>query len=291
MTTGSLAVASDAGSPSVALKGTGNAVVNVTDPPTGARLAPNTTTTFTAGGSSSNTVTVPVRCPAGVACTLDGTVVIATSDLAKAARSSATNVQTVARFSGVRVAPGKVREIKLKLSPAFIKSAQRRGIRLIRATLTIHTTFTDGTKATQQTARQDPHPARGGQEAGAGAALHRLMKQLRAGRLAAACALVIAAAFPAAAQAAQHRDGARAARTPAPSPGAGRHSTTSAATPRTGAGRTCCSCSTPRRSASATTSRSCSSGCPRAAPAGSRPTTSGSPAPTCGSSSISRPAA
>ncbi len=147
---GSLAVSSDAGSPSVSLTGTGNAVVNVTDPPTGARLAPNTATTFTAGGRGANTVTVPIRCPSDVACTLDGTVVIATSDLAKAAHSSATSVRTVARFSGIRVAPGKVRAIKLKLSPAFIRSAQRRGIRLIRATLTIHTTFTDGTKATSK---------------------------------------------------------------------------------------------------------------------------------------------
>jgi hypothetical protein len=144
-----LTINTDAGPQTVALTGTGTATV--TTPPTGAKFAPNESTTLSVSksGSGSSSVTVPVRCPTGVACTLDGTVVIATSDLAKAgAHASATKVQTVARFSGVRVAAGKVREIKLKLSPAFIKSAQRRGIRLIRATLTIHTKFTDGSEAT-----------------------------------------------------------------------------------------------------------------------------------------------
>jgi hypothetical protein len=148
-----LTVDSDGGSQSAALTGTGTAVPTViTEAPTGAKFAPNESTTLsvTKSDSGSSTVIVPVRCPTGVACTLDGTVVIATSDLAKAAHSSASQVQTVARFSGVRVAAGKVREIKLKLSPAFIKSAQRRGVRLIRATLTIHTKFTDGTKATSK---------------------------------------------------------------------------------------------------------------------------------------------
>jgi hypothetical protein len=149
-----LTVASDGGSQSAALTGTGTAVPTViTEAPTGAKFAPNESTTLSVSktGSGSSSVTVPVRCPTGVACTLDGTVIIATSDLAKAAaHSSARKVQTVARFAGVRVAAGKVREIKLKLSPAFIRSAQRRGIRLIRATLTINTTFTDGTKATSK---------------------------------------------------------------------------------------------------------------------------------------------
>jgi hypothetical protein len=152
----SLTVDTDAGAQAVALTGTGVAATVITTPPTaptGAKFAPNESTTLSVSKSDagSSSVTVPVRCPTGVACTLDGTVIIATSDLAKAAaHSSAAKVQTVARFSGVRVAAGKVKEIKLKLSPAFIKSAQRRGVRLIRATLTINTTFTDGTKATSK---------------------------------------------------------------------------------------------------------------------------------------------
>ncbi len=152
--TGTLTIASDAGSPAVALTATGVAAPK-TAPPTGATLPPNAKTTFTAttstpGGPS--TVTVPLRCPNGVACTLDGTVVISTDDLLKnkTVRAAAVATQTVARFSGIRVAPGKVREIKLKLSPAFIKAAQKRGIRLIHATLTVNTTFTDGSKATRQ---------------------------------------------------------------------------------------------------------------------------------------------
>jgi hypothetical protein len=152
--TGTLTIASDAGSPAVALTATG---VAASTPPTGATLPPNAKTTFTATTSSDvpgapTTVTVPLRCPDGVACTLDGTVVISTDDLLKhkTVRAAAVATQTVARFSGVRVAPGKVKEIKLKLSPAFIKAAQKRGVRLIHATLTVNTTFTDGKKATRQ---------------------------------------------------------------------------------------------------------------------------------------------
>ncbi|MDA0163824.1 choice-of-anchor D domain-containing protein [Solirubrobacter ginsenosidimutans] len=152
--TGALTIASDAGSPEVALTATGVAAPTST-PPSGATLPPNAKTTFTATTSSAggpSTVTVPLRCPNGVACTLDGTVVISTDDLLKnkTVRAAAVATQTVARFSGVRVAAGKVREIKLKLSPAFIKAAQKRGIRLIHATLTVNTTFTDGSKATRQ---------------------------------------------------------------------------------------------------------------------------------------------
>jgi hypothetical protein len=150
--TGTLTIASDAGSPAVALTGTGVAAATA---PTGATLPPNSKTTFTATVSDSggpSTVTVPLRCPDGVACTLDGTVVISTSDLLKrtTVRAAAVDTQTVARFAGVRVAAGKVKAIKLKLSPAFIKAAQKRGIRLIHATLTVNTSFTDGTKATRQ---------------------------------------------------------------------------------------------------------------------------------------------
>jgi hypothetical protein len=149
---GTLTIASDAGSPAVALSATG---VAATAPPTGASLPPNAKTTFTATTSNSggpSTVTVPLRCPNGVACTLDGTVVISTDDLLKnkTVRAAAVATQTVARFSGVRVAAGKIKQIKLKLSPAFIKAAQKRGIRLIHATLTVNTTFTDGSKATRQ---------------------------------------------------------------------------------------------------------------------------------------------
>jgi hypothetical protein len=151
-----LTISSDAGAPGVALSGTGVAAPSTaTPPPTGATLPPNAKTTFTASTPSGNgpsTVTVPLRCPAGIACTLDGTVVISTDDLVKrkTARAAARDTQTVARFSGVRVAPGKVREIKLKLSPAFVKKAQKRGVRFIHAVLTVNTTFTDGTKATRQ---------------------------------------------------------------------------------------------------------------------------------------------
>ena len=156
-TAATLTVASDAGAPTVALTGTGVAapVTTVTPPPTGASLDPKRKPTFTAsvptrGGTPS--VTLPLQCPVGVACTLDGTVVISTADLAKhkRGRAAAARTQTIARFSGVRVEAGKVRSLKLKLSRAFVKQAQRRGIRVVRATLTVNTTFTDGVKVTRR---------------------------------------------------------------------------------------------------------------------------------------------
>jgi hypothetical protein len=150
-----LSIASDAGTATAALTGTG-AVTPVVTPPTGATLPPNSKTTFTATTSGApgapTSVTIPLRCPTGVACTLDGTVVISTDDLVKSktVRAAALDTQTVARFSGVRVAAGKVKQIKLKLSPSFIKSAQKHGIRFIHAVLTVNTSFTDGSKATRQ---------------------------------------------------------------------------------------------------------------------------------------------
>ena len=65
---GTLTVATDAGSPAVALTGTGTAtvVVVVTPPPTGATFAPNQSTTLAVSkksGGGSSVVTVPVRCP------------------------------------------------------------------------------------------------------------------------------------------------------------------------------------------------------------------------------------
>jgi hypothetical protein len=123
---GTLTVDTDAGAQSVALGGSGVAPATAT-PPTGATLPPNASTTFTATTSSAgpSTVTVPLRCPNGIACTLDGTVVIATDDLArsKTARAAAAETKTVARFSGVRV---------------------------IHAVLTVNTTFTDGTQVSRQ---------------------------------------------------------------------------------------------------------------------------------------------
>jgi hypothetical protein len=152
-TAGTLSIDSDAGAQAVALAGTGVAPAT-TPPPTGATLPPNTSTTFTATTSraGSSSVTVPLRCPSGVACTLDGTVVISTDDLVKSkrARAAAAGTRTVARFAGVRVAAGKVKAIKLKLSPSFIKTARKRGVRFIHAVLTVNTTFTDGSHATRQ---------------------------------------------------------------------------------------------------------------------------------------------
>src|SRR5262249_12140260 len=115
-------------------------------------LPPNVKTTFVADTSgNSSTVTVPLSCPNATICLLDGTVVISTDDLLRGhAAAAALQTKTVARFAGVRVAAHKVTKIKLHLSPTFVKTAQKRGVRYIPAVLTVNTTFGDGTKATRQ---------------------------------------------------------------------------------------------------------------------------------------------
>jgi hypothetical protein len=138
---GRLTIETDAGPQVVQLSGTGVQ---------GAAFAPKAKTTLTTTSPSPNnsSVSIPLACPNGVACTLDGTVVITTADFSRAARASAAKSRTVARFKGVRVAAGKVKKIKLKLSPKFVRDAQKDGVRLIRATLTVNTTFSGDTRAT-----------------------------------------------------------------------------------------------------------------------------------------------
>ena len=75
--------------------------------------------------------------------------------------------QTVARFSGVRVAAGKVKAIKLKLSPAFIKAAQKRGIRLHPRDADRQYDLHRRHQGHASRARRDPHPEGGRQEAAA----------------------------------------------------------------------------------------------------------------------------
>ncbi len=142
---GTLGIATDAGALAVTLAGTGVSAN------TGGTLPPNAKTTFTTtttGDTSS--VTVPLSCPNATICLMNGTVVISTDDLLKGhAAAAALETKTVSRFSGVRVAAGKVKKIKLHLSSTFIKTAQKRGVHFIHAVLTVNTEFGDGTKATR----------------------------------------------------------------------------------------------------------------------------------------------
>jgi hypothetical protein len=129
-----------------------------TAPPKPATFAPgakpqlSVTVTQPSGGGSTPTATVnvPLACPAGQACDVDGTIQISTDDFAKAAHTSAVKTTTVARFSKTSIAAGKVKTIKLHLSPSFIKKAQKAGVRRIHAVLTIHTTLGNGTVLTSQ---------------------------------------------------------------------------------------------------------------------------------------------
>ncbi len=154
---GTLSLTDDAGaSHGAALSGTGVAVPGPAPvAPKGGVFAPGakttltvTTTTPSSGGTPTTTVAVPLSCPASETCDLDGTVTIETSAFAKAAHASAASTTTVARFSKVHIAAGKVKTIKLELSRAFIKRAQKAGIRRIRAMLTINTVLGSGRRIT-----------------------------------------------------------------------------------------------------------------------------------------------
>jgi hypothetical protein len=174
--TATLNISDDAdGSPrSVALIGAGAAVPAPPEPPTppvatptptptpvqpGGTLAPGAKPTLTvsvpsagsdAKASSAPVLALPLSCPATEECMLDGKLTIDTSTLSSKARAAAAETKTVARFSRVEVEAGGLKTIKLKLSPEFVKSAQKRGIRKIRATLTINTVLGSGERLTTQ---------------------------------------------------------------------------------------------------------------------------------------------
>ena len=143
-----------------ALAGHGVAVPVATPtpvPPKPATFAPGSSSQLTVsvttpsdGGTPQATVNVPLSCPAQQTCDLDGNIQITTADFAKAAHAAAASTTTVARFSKVSIAAGKVKTIKLHLSPSFIKKAQKAGVRRIHAVLTVHTTLGNGTTLTSQ---------------------------------------------------------------------------------------------------------------------------------------------
>ncbi|HWK25223.1 MAG TPA: Ig-like domain repeat protein [Solirubrobacter sp.] len=130
----------------------------VTPPPPapqpGGTFAPGKKPTLTVNAPSSSkpgatpTVQVPLSCPATEECDLSGQLTISTSAFARAAHSAAAGTTKIAHFSGVQVKAGGLKTVKLKLSKAFIKKAQKRGIRRIQATLTVTTVFGTGQQAT-----------------------------------------------------------------------------------------------------------------------------------------------
>ena len=126
----------------------------------------------------------------------------------------------------MQVEAGGLKTIKLKLSPKFVKSAQKRGIRKIKATLTINTVLGSGQRTTSQQQVTIVLPEGGQEEEGrpeGEAAIHGLSPQLavtRGGRRLAASAVVLALAggIAAAPAAAQSPEPPVATPTPAPTP-------------------------------------------------------------------------
>ncbi len=147
--TATLTFADDAAGAPHSVGLTGTAVLDT--PPTGATFAPGRATTLrTFGGSATPSLTVPLRCPAEQECDVDGTLTTSLSTSVGTARAAKTATATVARFSRVHIAGGKVKKLKLRLDPKFVRKAQKAGARRIKATLTINTTLGSGQKVTTQ---------------------------------------------------------------------------------------------------------------------------------------------
>ncbi|WP_028062276.1 Ig-like domain repeat protein [Solirubrobacter soli] len=133
--TATLTFADDApGAPhAVTLTGTGTAR------PVGAGFAPGHSTTLSVAGGS---VTIPLRCPPAQPCAVAGT--LAGAGAAPAARAARATSATIARFSRTTIGAGKVKRVKLRLDPAFVRQAGRRGVRRIGVTLTVDTRLAGG---------------------------------------------------------------------------------------------------------------------------------------------------
>jgi hypothetical protein len=117
-------------------------------PPVGATFAPGKSTALPASTSGAPSITVPVRRSHGGECDIQGTVTVATSTKPGFARAAQAATATVARFSRVHIAGGKVKKLKLRLDAAFVRKAQKQGVRRVNATLTIVTTLGSGQKLT-----------------------------------------------------------------------------------------------------------------------------------------------
>ena len=135
----------------VALSGTGVAAPVAPVKP-GATIDPARKPTFAvnvprgsnARASSVPTLSLPLACPADEECLLDGRLTVERGG----ARAAAAATTTVARFSKVQVRAGGLKTVKLKLSRAFVKKAQKQGVRRVRATLTINTVLGSGQRIT-----------------------------------------------------------------------------------------------------------------------------------------------
>jgi hypothetical protein len=88
--------------------------------------------------------------PAGapVVSLMKGVELGTTMRMSEVIAEAASATKTVARFSRVQVEAGGLKTVKLKVSAAFVRDAQKRGIRRIRATLTINTVLGSGEKLT-----------------------------------------------------------------------------------------------------------------------------------------------
>jgi hypothetical protein len=126
-------------------------------------------------------LTLPLVCPGNDACSVDGTLKVATGQKARAAASP---VKVLVRFSGIKVGAHKTRKLSLRLSTVFIEQEQKKGVRKLRTTVTLRTTFRNGRTATTRRqvtlliprARAAPKKRRGSEarEGEEGAALHWL---------------------------------------------------------------------------------------------------------------------
>jgi hypothetical protein len=114
-----------------------------------AQLAPNAPATI-AVGQQGNTIALPIQCPAGQSCEVSGALRITASAFASRAVASAASDVVVARFSGLKIRAGSVKNAKLRIPTSFVRRAQRANLRTVRATLTIRTVRADGSVMTKK---------------------------------------------------------------------------------------------------------------------------------------------
>lgn len=110
--------------------------------PRGAVFAPGATSTIPVAPTGE--ISVPLACPAGQPCSVSGTLTLT----ATGARAAAAKTTVLIRFRGISVAAHKTKTLTLRLPAKFVKQQQAKGVRKLRATLTLDTRQVDGSVLT-----------------------------------------------------------------------------------------------------------------------------------------------
>ncbi|MDO8188431.1 hypothetical protein Q5424_24860 [Conexibacter sp. JD483] len=118
--------------------------------PRGATLAPGRTVVTVREGGGAASARVPLACPAGAPCRSAGTLVARIGAPGAEKRGDRAAQRLLARFSEVRIAAGRSRQLSVRLPRAFVRAARRAGLKTVVATLTVTTRFDAGRPVTER---------------------------------------------------------------------------------------------------------------------------------------------